>query len=95
MRILREKRLNQELMNGVTLTQLRDKLFQDKEFLMDNDRLLQAIEVQKYLNIVQEWIEIEFKAFLDAHKLNEEELKDKEYVQSLYENYLENTLQSN
>ena len=95
MRILREKRLNQELMNGVTLTQLRDKLFQDKEFLMDNDRLLQAIDVQKDLDIVQEWIEIEFKVFLDAHKLNEEELKDKEYVQSLYENYLENTLQSN
>lgn len=60
MRILREKRLNHELMNGVTLTQLRDKLFQDKEFLMDNDRLLQAIEVQKDLNIVQEWIEIEY-----------------------------------
>lgn len=39
--------------------------------------------------------EIEFKVFLDAHNLNEEELKDKEYVQSLYENYLENTLQSN
>ena len=95
MRILREKRLNQELMNGVTLTQLRNKLFQDKELLMDNDRLLQAIDVQKDLNIVQEWIELEFKVFLDAHKLNEEELKDKEYVQSLYENYLENTLQSN
>ena len=95
MRILREKRLNQELMNGVTLTKLRNKLFQDKELLMDNDRLLQAIDVQKDLNIVQEWIEIEFKVFLDAHKLNEEELKDKEYVQSLYENYLENTLQSN
>ena len=95
MRILREKRLNQELMNGVTLTLLRNKLFQDKELLMDNDRLLQAIDVQKDLNIVQEWIEIEFKVFLDAHKLNEEELKDKEYVQSLYENYLENTLQSN
>lgn len=60
MRILREKRLNHELMNGVTLTQLRDKLFQDKEFLMDNDRLLQAIDVQKDLNIVQEWIEIEY-----------------------------------
>jgi len=60
MRILREKRLNQELMNGVTLTQLRNKLFQDKEFLMDNDRLLQAIDVQKDLNIVQEWIEIEY-----------------------------------
>lgn len=60
MRILREKRLNHELMNGVTLTQLRDKLFQDKELLMDNDRLLQAIEVQKDLNIVNEWIEIEY-----------------------------------
>ena len=59
MRILREKRLNHELMNGVTLTQLRDKLFQDKELLLDNDRLLQAIEVQKDLNIVQEWIELE------------------------------------
>ena len=93
MRILREKRLNHELMNGVTLTQLRDKLFQDKELLLDNDRLLQAIDVQKDLNIVQEWIEIEFKVFLDAHELNEEELKDKEYVQSLYENYLENTQQ--
>ena len=60
MRILREKRLNHELMNGVTLTQLRDKLFQDKELFLDNDRLLQAIEVQKDLNIVQEWIEIEY-----------------------------------
>jgi hypothetical protein len=60
MRILREKRLNHELMNGVTLTQLRDKLFQDKELLLDNDRLLQAIDVQKDLNIVQEWIEIEY-----------------------------------
>ena len=26
--------------------------------------------------------EIEFKVFLDAHNLNEKELKDKEYVQS-------------
>ena len=60
MRVLREKRLNHELMNGVTLTQLRDKLFQDKELLLDNDRLLQAIDVQKDLNIVQEWIEIEY-----------------------------------
>ena len=60
MRILREKRLNQELMNGVTLTQLRDKLFQEKELLMDNDRLLQAIDAQKDLNIVNEWIEIEY-----------------------------------
>ena len=60
MRILREKRLNHELMNGVTLTQLRNKLYQDKELLMDNDRLLQAIDVQKDLNIVEEWIQIEY-----------------------------------
>lgn len=59
MKILRQKRLNQELMNGVTLTQLRDKLFQDKELFLDNDRLLQAIDVQKDLDIVQEWIELE------------------------------------
>ena len=95
MRILRVKRLNHELRNGVTLTQLRDKLYYDKETLMDHDRLFQAIEVQKDIEIVQEWIANEFKVFLDAHNLNEEELKDKEYVQSLYENYLENTLQSN
>ena len=60
MRILREKRLNHELMNGVTLTQLRNKLYQDKELLMDNDRMLQAIDVQKDLNIVEEWIQIEY-----------------------------------
>ena len=60
MRILREKRLNQELMNGVTLTQLRNKLMQDIELLEDNDRLLQAIDVNKDLKIVNEWIETEY-----------------------------------
>ena len=60
MRILREKRLNHELMNGVTLTQLRNKLYQDKELLMDNDRMLQAIDTQKDINIVEEWIQIEY-----------------------------------
>ena len=94
MRVLREKRLNHELMNGVTLTQLRNKLINDIELLEDNDRLLQAIDTNKDLKIVNEWIEIEFKSFLDAHNLNEEQLKDKEYIQSLYENYLENTLQN-
>jgi len=93
MRILRVKRLNHELRNGVTLTQLRDKLYYDKETLMDHDRLFQAIEVQKDIDIVQEWIATDFKVFLDAHNLNEKELKDKEYVQSLYENYVENTQQ--
>ena len=31
-----------------------------------------------------------FELFLEAHQLNEEQLKDKEYIQTLYENYLEN-----
>ena len=59
MRILREKRLNQELMNGVTLTQLKDKLYNELDFLYDNDRLLQAIGCNKDIKIVEEWINIE------------------------------------
>ena len=61
MKVLRQKRLNQELMNGVTLTQLRNKLMQDIEILQDNDRLLQAIDVNKDLKIVNEWINLENK----------------------------------
>ena len=60
MRIWREKRLNQEFMNGVTITQLGNKLMQDIELLEDNDRLLQAIDVNKDLKIVNEWIETEY-----------------------------------
>lgn len=60
MRKLREKRLNHELMNGVTLTQLRNQLRKEIDFLEDNDRLCQAIDANKDLNIVNEWIEIEY-----------------------------------
>ncbi len=56
MRILREKRLNHELRNGVSLTQLEDKLQSDIDLLMDNDRMVQAMDMQKDLNIVREWI---------------------------------------
>ena len=59
MRILREKRLNQELINGVTLTELRSKLYDEMDFLQDNDRLLQAIGVNKDIKIVEEWIELD------------------------------------
>lgn len=59
MRILREKRLNQELINGVSLTELRDKLYDEMDILQDNDRLLQAIGVNKDIKIVEEWIELE------------------------------------
>jgi len=58
MRILREKRLNQELINGVTLNELRSKLYDDMYILQDNDRLLQAISVNKDIKIVEEWIEL-------------------------------------
>ena len=73
MRILREKRLNHELMNGVTLTQLRDKLRNEIDFLEDNDRLLQAIDANKDLNIVNEWIEIEYTGlgFVGKHATNQ------------------------
>ena len=59
MRILREKRLNQELINGVSLTELRDKLYDEMDILQDNDRLLQAIGVNKDIKIIEEWIELE------------------------------------
>ena len=56
MRVLREKRLNHELMNGVDIFVLRDKLYQDKDLMLDSDRLLQAIDIQKDINILEEWI---------------------------------------
>jgi len=59
MRILREKRLNQELINGVTLTELRSKLYDEMYIFQDNDRLLQAIGVNKDIKIVEEWIELD------------------------------------
>ena len=59
MRILREKRLNHELRNGVTLEQLYMKLINERELLVDNDRWLQASDCQKDINIVMEWIDLE------------------------------------
>lgn len=59
MRILREKRLNQELINGVTLTELKDKLYNEMDILQDNDRLLQAMDAYKDIKIVEEWIGLE------------------------------------
>jgi len=34
----------------------------------------------------------QIKLFLEVYNLNEEHLKNEEYIQSLYENYLENKL---
>lgn len=61
---LRELRLKREVMELTllhgddsikALSILRDKLFNEYELLMDNDRLLQAIDCKKDLNIVNEW----------------------------------------
>ena len=59
MRILREKRLNHELMNGVSLQELYEYNVNLREQLLDNDRLLQSIDVQKDINILLEWIELD------------------------------------
>ena len=58
MDLLRKKRLNHELRAGVSLQQLRDKLIYDQEVYLDNDRLLQAIDIQKDIKIVDEWISL-------------------------------------
>jgi hypothetical protein len=35
--------------------------------------------------------EYNFKKFINAHQLTDEQLKDKEYINTLWENYIENT----
>ena len=56
--VLRKKRLNHELRAGVSLPQLLDKLIYDQEVYLDNDRLVQAIDIQKDIRIVQDWIDL-------------------------------------
>ena len=34
--------------------------------------------------------EYNFKEFINAHQLTDEQLKDKEYINTLWENYIEN-----
>ena len=62
---LRKLRLKKEVQERVLMNDgnlklsfqdLYDNLFNQKELLIDNDRLLQAIEVQKDINVIQNWI---------------------------------------
>ena len=62
---LRKLRLKKEVQERVLMNDgnlklsfqdLYDNLFYQKELLIDNDRLLQAIEVQKDINVIQNWI---------------------------------------
>tara|TARA_X000001382_G_scaffold93122_1_gene67717 strand:+ start:1086 stop:1310 length:225 start_codon:yes stop_codon:yes gene_type:complete len=62
---LRKLRLKKEVQERVLMNDgnlklsfqdLYDNLFYQKELLIDNDRLLQAIDVQKDINVIQNWI---------------------------------------
>ena len=62
---LRKLRLKKEVQERVLMNDgnlklsfqdLYDNLFNQKELLIDNDRLLQAIDVQKDINVIQNWI---------------------------------------
>ena len=62
---LRELRLKKEVQERVlmndgnvekSLNEVYEALFNEKEVLLDNDRLLQAIDANKDIKVVREWI---------------------------------------
>ena len=62
---LRELRLKKEVQERVlmndgnvekSLHEVYEALFNEKEVLLDNDRLLQAIDANKDIKVVREWI---------------------------------------
>lgn len=68
MKTLQELRLIKEVQERVllndgdvlmSLQQVNDHLYKEMDFLQDNDRLLQAIGVNKDIKIIEEWIELE------------------------------------
>ena len=71
MRILREKRLNHELMNGVCIFQLRDKLYADMHLAQDNDHLVQAIDINKDIKILDEWIMLDEELEAQWREMND------------------------
>ena len=65
MKTLRELRLKKEVQERVIMNEgnlklsfqdVYENLFNEREFLMDNDRLLQAIDVQKDIKVIQNWM---------------------------------------
>jgi len=68
MKTLQELRLIKEvqervILNGgdvlMSLQQVNNHLYKEMDILQDNDRLLQAIGVNKDIKIIEEWIELE------------------------------------
>ena len=60
------------------------------EVIQDYSHLQYEYEGDELQDKINEIVDNEFKRFLDAHQLTEEQLNDKEYIESLYNNYNEN-----
>jgi len=60
------------------------------EVIQDYSHLQYEYEGDELQDKINEIVDNEFNRFLDAHQLTEEQLNDKEYIESLYNNYNEN-----
>ena len=60
------------------------------EVIQDYSHLQYEYEGDELQDKINEIVDNEFNRFLDAHQLSEEQLNDKEYIESLYNNYNEN-----
>jgi hypothetical protein len=60
------------------------------EVIQDYSHLQYEYEGDELQDKINEIVDNEFNRFLDAHQLTDEQLNDKEYIESLYNNYNEN-----
>jgi|14BtaG_2_1085337.scaffolds.fasta_scaffold195597_2 hypothetical protein len=54
-----KKRLNKELINGVTLEQLKAKLYSEMDYYEDCGYTCQKIDTYKDIQVVEYWIRLE------------------------------------
>ena len=60
------------------------------EVIQDYSHLQYEYEGDELQDKINEIVDNEFNRFLDAHQLTDEQQNDKEYIESLYNNYNEN-----
>ena len=60
------------------------------EVIQDYSHLQYEYEGDELQDKINEIVDNEFNRLLDAHQLTDEQLNDKEYIESLYNNYNEN-----
>jgi len=60
------------------------------EVIQDYSHLQYEYEGDELQDKINEIVDNEFNRFLDAHQLTNEQLNDKEYIESLLNNYKEN-----